>query len=140
MKEFSSDEIVQLKRNPNTFNVNRFRLYLTKAAKEEVVRLREKNYSYTRIFEELGYDISIIGKGRARGAVDHICNHEIKSDIGLHEGYARSTKRIKLTEIESLKTDKESVIKLKNEVLYLRQEMDFLKKISCLVNTEKRRK
>jgi len=140
MKEFTPEEIAQLKKNPNTFNANRFRLYLTKNAKEEMVRLRNMNYSYTHILEKLGYDISIIGKNRARGIVDHVCNHEANSSVGLHEGYIRPSKRIELSEIRELKADEDSVDKLKNEVLYLRQEMDFLKKISRLANTEKRRK
>ena len=140
MKEFTPEEIEQLKKNPNTFHVNRFRLYLTKEAKEEIVCLRNMNHSFSHIIEALGYDINVIGKNRARGIIDHVCNHEVKSSVGLHAGYIRPSKRIELSKIRELKTDEESVDKLKNEVLYLRQEMDFLKKISRLANTEKRGK
>lgn len=92
IKEFTPEEIAQLKKNPNTFNANRFRLYLTKNAKEEIVRLRNMNYSCTRILEK-------------------------NSSVGLHEGYIRSSKRIELSEIRELKADEDSVDKLKNEVL-----------------------
>lgn len=108
------------------------------AATEQIVRLREKNHSYTLIMEELGYDLSIIGLTRAHGLVGHTIE-QANSKQGLHEGYKRPPKRIGLSEIANLQGE-ESVSKLKNEVLYLRQEMDFLKKISCLANTEKRGK
>ena len=63
MKKFTAEEIELLKQNPYTLYITSSRLNLTLAAEEQIVRLREKNHSYTLIMEELGYDLSIIGDG-----------------------------------------------------------------------------
>lgn len=138
MKSFTPAEIELLKQNPNTFRVTPNRLYLTLHAKERIVEMWEKHYSFSCIMEELGYDIDVVGIPRAHGLVER-AREEAASPYGLHEGYFRVPKRIGISELAELHGE-ESVSKLKNEVVYLRQEMDFLKKISRLANTEKRGK
>lgn len=138
MKSFTPAEIELLKQNPNTFRVTPNRLYLTLHAKERIVEMWEKHYSFSCIMEELGYDIDVVGIPRAHGLVER-AREEAASPYGLHEGYFRAPKRIGINELAELHGE-ESVSKLKNEVVYLRQEMDFLKKISRLANTEKRGK
>ena len=138
MKSFTPAEIELLKQNPNTFRVTSNRLYLTLHAKERIVEMWEKHYSFSCIMEELGYDIDVVGIPRAHGLVER-AREEAASPYGLHEGYFRAPKRIGISELAELHGE-ESVSKLKNEVVYLRQEMDFLKKISRLANTEKRGK
>ncbi len=49
-------------------------------------------------------------------------------------------KRLSTEEINALDTDEASVIKLKNEVVYLRAEVEFLKKISQQAISGKRGK
>jgi hypothetical protein len=57
---------------------------------------------------------------------------EAESEEGLHQGYKREVKRKQLSteELSNLGVDEVSVIKLRNEVVYLRAEVEFLKKIS----------
>ena len=138
MKSFTPAEIELLKQNPNTFRVTPNRLYLTLHAKERIVEMWEKHYSFSCIMEELGYDIDVVGIPRAHGLVER-AREEAASPYGLHEGYFRAPKRIGISELAELHGE-ESVSKLKNEVVYLRQEMDILKKITRLANTEKRGK
>lgn len=126
MKSFTPAEIELLKQNPNTFRVTPNRLYLTLHAKERIVEMWEKHYSFSCIMEELGYDIDVVGIPRAHGLVER-AREEAASPYGLHEGYFRAPKRIGISELAELHGE-ESVSKLKNEVVYLRQEMDFLKK------------
>ena len=66
---------------------------------------------------------------------------EAESKNGLHEGYLRTAgTRMSEEEIEQLECNPVSYAKLKNEVIYLRKEVEFLKKISQQVISGKRGK
>ena len=64
---------------------------------------------------------------------------EAASPRGLHEGYTRApTARMNKEEIEQLDASAESYARLKNEVIYLREEVKLLKKLSQQVILGKR--
>lgn len=129
-KEFTPDEQRILAENPNTYHVTSNMLYLTLSAKKRILEMIEKNYPYTKIMKELGYDLDIIGMTRANGLVWHV-KKEAQSELGLHEGYVRTKrKRLSDEDIKRLPTNPESFGKLINELSYLRQEVEFLKKMS----------
>ncbi len=71
-KEFTPDEQRILAENPNTYHVTSNMLYLTLSAKKRILEMIEKNYPYTKIMKELGYDLDIIGMTRANGLVWHV--------------------------------------------------------------------
>ncbi len=126
--EFTPEEQRILAENPNTYHITSSILYLTLDAKKRILEMVEKNYPYAKIMKELGYNLDIIGKTRARGLVWHVKN-EAQSELGLHEGYIRTKrKRLSDEDIKSLPTNPESFGKLVNELSYLRQEVEFLKK------------
>ena len=61
--------------------------------------------------------------------------------MGIHEGYIRTAKkRLSKEDIDQLEPSPSSYAKLKNEVIYLREEVELLKKISQRVITGKRGK
>ena len=137
-KTFTPEEQRILAENPNTYHVTSTRLYLTLDAKQRILEMTEKNYPYTKIMKELGYNLDIIDMTRAHGLVWHV-KKEAQSEQGLHEGYVRTKgKRLSDEDIKCLSTNPESFGKLINELSYLRQEVDFLKKISQIKNTKKR--
>lgn len=82
-----------------------------------------------------------MGKERLKSIAKNI-QSESESEHGLHQGYMRTAKRKRLSteEITALETDEASIIKLKNEVVYLRAEVEFLKKISQQAISGKRGK
>ena len=87
-----------------------------------------------------GDDFDLLGEERMKNMIRGI-RREAESASGLHEGYARTgRKRMSKEEIEELECDPASYAKLKNEVVYLRQEVEFLKKISQQVISGKRGK
>ena len=137
-KRFTAAEIKELEKNPNTLKVTDAHLSLTKAAKEEVLALIREGLSAYQIVKKLGYDPKVLGKSRCDGI--RYC--VLKEDEAGHEqrqGYPdRRSKRISIEEIEGLPLDRESVSRMRNELIYLRQEVDFLKKISQVVKSGKR--
>lgn len=137
-KRFTAAEIKELEKNPNTLKVTDAHLSLTKVAKEEVLALIREGLSAYQIVKKLGYDPKVLGKSRCDGI--RYC--VLKEDEAGHEqrqGYPdRRSKRMSIEEIEGLPLDRESVSRMRNELIYLRQEVDFLKKISQVAKFGKR--
>ena len=137
---FNQEEIRILQENPNTASVTPSRLSVTLEAKKTILELYQSGWTTRRIIEELGYDPSMLGKQRTSNIVRNV-RREAESKNGLHEGYLRTTgTRMSEEEIEQLECNPGSYAKLKNEVIYLRKEVEFLKKISQQVISGKRGK
>ena len=126
-KSFTPEEMESIRKNPNTWTVTSKRISLTKAAKERIIELLEKGYSARQCVKELGYDTEMLGKNRCDSIVYHV-KDDVTQGKEVHEGYAkRQPKRLTAEELDQL-----------NELVYLRQEVDFLKKISQLAKSKKR--
>jgi len=137
---FTKEEIRLLKENPNTAKLTPTRLSLTLNAKVLILKLHEKGLSPKQIVTDLGYDSEILGKYRTRNMVRNVLR-DAETEQGLHEGYLRTAgTRMDDATIRSLDCNSESYAKLKNEVIYLRKEVEFLKKISQGVISGKRGK
>lgn len=137
-KEFTPEEIEILRKNPNTWSVNKLRISLTKEAKERILELSDMGYSSQQCLRELGYDTTILGKSRCSSVV-YNTQRDVRQGKQVHDGYAkRQPKRLSSDELEDLPLNHESYIRMKNELVYLKQEVDFLKKISQLAKSGKR--
>ena len=137
---FNQEEIRILKENLNTSTVTKSRLTITLEAKKIVLELHRAGWTSRRIVEELGYDPKMLGEQRMKNMVRNV-RREAESKNGLHEGYLRTAgTRMSEEEIEQLECNSGSYAKLKNEVIYLRKEVEFLKKISQQVISGKRGK
>jgi hypothetical protein len=137
-KEFTPEEIEILRKNPNTWSVNKLRISLTKEAKERILELSDMGYSSQQCLRELGYDTTILGKSRCSSVV-YNTQRDVRQGKQVHDGYAkRQPKRLSADEMEDLPLNHESYIRMKNELVYLKQEVDFLKKISQLAKSGKR--
>lgn len=128
-KKFTEEEIQTLAKNPHTLSVTENRISFTLEAKRTILEQYGAGKSMRQVIKDLGYDPDVLGKGRLKSIAKNI-QAESESEHGLHEGYVRTAKRKRLSteEIKDLETDEASIIKLKNEVVYLRAEMEFLKK------------
>ena len=137
---FTDDDIQELSKNPYTLSVTGNRLSVTLAAKEKILELFNEGRSRRQIMAELGYDPDLLGDDRVKNII-RSTRRESESAQGLHEGYSRAAKKhLDKEEIEQLDESASSYAKLKNEVIYLRQEVEFLKKISQQVISGKRGK
>ena len=137
---FTDDAILVLRKNPYTLSVTGNRLSVTLVAKERILELYSEGTSRRKIMEELGYDPDLLGDDRVKNII-RSTRREAESEKGLHEGYTRAAKKhLDKEEIEQLNESPSSYAKLKNEVIYLREEVEFLKKISQQVISGKRGK
>ena len=130
-KRFTPEEVRQLSENPYTLSVTESRISFTLEAKKKILELYGSGKSLRQTLTEMGYDVEVLGHGRMKSIIKNI-QAEAESEEGLHQGYKREVKRKQLSteELSNLGVDEVSVIKLRNEVVYLRAEVEFLKKIS----------
>ena len=137
-RPFTEKEIKKLKANPYTSRVTPNRIQFTAEFKEAFWAKYCSGKNATLALFELGYDPDILGTVRIEGILLHI-RREARSEIGFHTGYACSRKPSSPYQEGSHSPD-QSIVRLQNEVLYLRQELEFLKKIIKSDSDGKRRK
>ena len=135
---FTEEEMQILKGNPNTAKLTPTRLSVTSKAKHFILERTHKGLKPREIVIELGYDPEVLGEYRTRNMVRNVLR-DVETGQGIHEGYLRTAgKRMDDATISELDCNPASYAKLKNEVIYLRKEVEFLKKISQEVISGKR--
>ena len=132
---FSAKEQEQLRKNPYTFRVTAKQISFTSEFKEEFWKMySEKGLCPAAIVELLGYDSVLLGSSRISGIQRHIKN-EMQSPAGPHNG-RRGRRRSKLSASDGYAAPG-SLEEMRHEIQYLRQEVEYLKKISSIKATKK---
>ncbi len=138
MREYTNREIKELESNPYTFKVTKKKLYFTKEFKKEFWIRYQAGNTPRVIMEELGYNLEILRQKQIDGIVQRI-KKEALSGEGFSEGYLRKN-RIAPTTMNNQKDEEETDIsRLRAELLYLRQEVEFLKKNIIADHMKKKR-
>lgn len=137
-RKFTEEEIRILAANPYTYRVTEKTIRFTLAFKEEFLRRDKEGYSVKQIFIDLGYDYEMLGKRRCEGVRQHVV-HEAISESGLHEGTLFPKIKPSSRDYTTLPESK-AIEYMQHELLYLRQEVEFLKKIISQDNGAKRKK
>lgn len=131
-KVFTNEEVEMLRSNPYTYAVTPHILSFTKEFKELFWKEYREGEVPRQILEKHGYPADVLGKERIWG-IAHTIKGQYYSEEGLREG---SLKRNPSPGTPCATTD-EAVRRLQGEVQYLRQEIEFLKKISSVKTTRK---
>lgn len=127
-REFTPEEQSVLEKNPYTYRVYKSSIRFTRGFKEEFMRQYEAGVPPTKIVEGLGYDADMLGS-RCINSLYRNFQKQQASPAGLHEGASRHQK-IRPGSTEYLtETGSRAVQLMQHELLYLRQEVEFLKKI-----------
>lgn len=136
MKEYTSKEIKVLKANPYTFKVTKSKLYFTAEFKEAFWIGYQAGITPRKLLLDMGYDTEMFGQKQIDSIVQRI-KKQAQNGYGFTQGENRS-RRKKNESIESVSNNSNEIsIQVWNESKYLRQEVEFLKKI---VKTEITRK
>ena len=137
MKEYTPKQIKKLEANPYTFKVTKNTLYFTIKFKEDFWIRYQAGNAPRKIMQELGYDLSLFTQKQIDNYVQRI-KKEALSGNGFREGENRERRiPMKATNREELSSP-QSIERMQNELLYLRQEIEFLKKIIMTNNSKKR--
>lgn len=140
MKEYTAKEMKLLQANPYTYKVTKNRLYFTIEFKEAFWTAYQAGFAPRKIFEDLGYNLDLFTQKQIDSTVQRI-KKQAQSGDGFSEGEQRLRRKkdeLVLPPNASIES-KESLDKILNEVKYLRQEVEFLKKITKTQNSPKRK-
>lgn len=137
MKEYTAKQIKQLEKNPYVFKVTKHKLYYTAKFKEDFWISYQAGNTPRKILTDFGFDINIFGQKQIDSLVQHIKKQALSGN-GFTEGENKQ-KRVSMraTSEEELSSP-QSIERMQNELLYLRQEVEFLKKIIIADNSKKK--
>lgn len=137
MRTFTQEQIKKLEKNPYTFKVTKSKLYFTAKFKEDFWISYQAGNAPRKIMQDLGYDLSLFTQKQIDNYVQRI-KKEALSGQGFREGENRGRRvSMKATQEDDLSSP-QSIERMQNELLYLRQEVEFLKKIIIADNSKKR--
>ena len=137
MKEYTPKQIKKLEANPYTLKVTKNKLYFTIKFKEDFWINYQAGNAPRKILSDLGYDLEYFGQKQIDSIVQRI-KKEALSGNGFREGENRERRiPVKATNREELSSP-QSIERMQNELLYLRREVEFLKKIIMTNNSKKR--
>ena len=130
-KLFTPGEVEILRSNPYTLSVTSKTIRFTLAFKQAFWTKRQAGERLQDIYSDLGYDVSILGDVRIKNIANSI-RKEALSKEGLHENNSRRAYRPDQVDYNGM-PQHEAVVRMQHEILYLRQELEFIKKI---INSE----
>lgn len=137
MKEYTPKQIKKLEANPYTLKVTKNKLYFTIKFKEDFWINYQAGNAPRKILSDLGYDLEYFGQKQIDSIVQRI-KKEALSGNGFREGENRERRiPMKATNREELSSP-QPIERMQNELLYLRQEVEFLKKIIMTNHSKKR--
>ena len=125
MKKYTKKQIKELKQNPYTFQMDEQRIFFTIEFKKVFWTKYQAGMSPRSIFRELNYNLENFGQKQIDSIVQRIKKEALNGEFT--EGYNRIN-RVKIKETTSEITP-QNLKQMQNELLYLRQEVDFLKKV-----------
>lgn len=138
MKEYTEKQIKDLQKNPYVLKVSKHKLYYTAKFKEEFWISYQAGNSPRKILSDFGFDLSIFGQKQIDSLVQHIKKQALSGN-GFSEGENRQRRSPMKATNENELSSPQSIERMQNELLYLRQEVEFLKKIIIADNSEKRK-
>ena len=136
MKEYTSKQIRQLQSNAYTLKVTKCKLYFTAKFKEDFWIRYQAGDAPRKILTDLGYDNSLFGQKQIDSLVQRIKQQALSGE-GFREG-ENHDKRLPEKEPENTECANKSMERMQHELLYLRQEVEFIKKIIKADSTKRR--
>lgn len=131
-RQFTEEQQQKLRQNPYVYSVTATRLSLTREFKELFIEACRAGGAPRKILEDHGFSVELIGERRFFSIPQHI-REEFKKHGEFREGYSRHGNEGNA--LEGHPSGDDELKQLRHEVDYLKQEMEFLKKISSIRNT-----
>lgn len=131
MNNFTPEQLTAILQNPYTFEVTSKRVVFTLEFKEFVMTQSKAGKTSINIFRMAGYDPDAFGAQRVYSLIKNI-KREAASPDGLKRPVKqKKNERFATQELEKQNT-KKALKEMQQEILYLEQEVEFLKKISAI--------
>ena len=131
---FTQEEITLLEKNIYTYKVNESMIKFTDDFRDDFWRLYLTDKSEKEIFRTLGYDPELLGTKRIDGFVYNLRKERLTDEQRLNS--ISRTSKVRRPPSDTKYSDmksKEAIKAMEIELAYLRQEIDFLKKLYSLI-------
>ena len=138
MKEYTVKQMKELEKNPYVYKVTKHMIFFSAKFKEDFWICYQAGNTPRKILVDFGFDLSMFGQKQIDSLVQHIKKQALSGN-GFSEGYNR-TKRVAMKATDEIElSSPQSIERIQNELLYLRQEVEFLKKIITMENSKKKK-
>ncbi len=137
MKEYTAKQMKQLEKNPYTFKVTPKKIYFSVKFKEDFWIRYQAGNAPRKILSDLGYDLNLFEQKQIDSIVQRIKKQALSGE-GFREGQKRETRVPLKVPDETERSTPQSMQRMQSELLYLRQEVEFLKKIIIADNSRKK--
>jgi hypothetical protein len=127
MKLFTEEEQRILRENPYTLKVSDRVIFFTKNFKEQFAHLHHAGSTPREAVTTLGYDPEILGTARLSGLQIRMRKHDA-DHTEYTEGTRHGSNNSNRLEAVDPNPGKDTIVKMQHELLYQRQEIEFLKK------------
>ena len=129
---FTEEQKAILLKNPNTTYVSDSVIKFTQEFKVKLVEAVNQGVPVRRFIQETGYDYEMLGDDRIKTFVSR-WRKEAREGGTIHSGYKERKRHPDLADYKGMAPE-EAMQHMQNEILYLHQELDFIKKIIELDN------
>lgn len=123
-KEFTPEEVIALKANPYVKSVTAYMIRFTVEFKERFWSEYEKGRTPASIVVDMGFDPEMLGVSRINGILQHI-----KEAVGSGESFRDYRQKNTLNDNRENLPPSKALIHMQHEVAYMKQELEFIKKI-----------
>ena len=139
IKKFTPEQIAILAANPFTYKVNAIRISHTLEFKNLFMSRYKTGYeTMIEIFESLGYDVDILGHNRIYNFADRLAKKIESGEMPTET--PPTVKQEKPVNIDyNTMPAQQSIAAMQREIAYLRQQLEFVKKIIELDKDKKPR-
>ena len=126
MVKYTKKQQKELEKNPYTYKATDNRIFFTKEFKQVFWIKYNAGMSPRTILKELDYDLSYFNQGQIDNIVQHLRKKSIAGEQ-FTEGYSKERRpNIKTPPPDN---SPQTIQQMQNEIAYLRQEVEFLKKV-----------
>lgn len=125
MNKYTQKQIKELKLNPYTLKVDEKRIFFTIEFKKVFWTKYQAGMSPRAIFKDLNYNLDYFGQKQIDSIVQRVKKEALAGEFT--EGYSRNN-RMKIKKLAD-DVSPQNIKQMQSELLYLRQEVDFLKKV-----------
>lgn len=136
IKKFTTEEMAVLAANQFTYNVTASQILYTLEFKNIFLARYEAGEGVREIFESLGYDTVILGNNRIYDFAHRLVKQAARCNL-LSETSSESAGAMQGNKNYTTNLSPQSITAMQMELAYLRQQVDFLKKITALDNSRK---
>ena len=136
MREYTAKQIKELEKNPYIYKATKHKLYFTVKFKEDFWISYQAGNAPRKILSDFGFNLELFGQKQIDSIVQRVKKQALSGN-GFSEGENRTKRISRKAASENELSSPQSIEQIQNELLYLRQEVEFLKKIIKAGNSKK---